>query len=307
MVTYKTRTQRRRSYILSLLAATCIIQSAAASTVTSVTDKSSVWTALPNIYLDPNLDQQTGQGEADLVGVVSDPGFFIGWDGANVYYRVRIGAAAQTGPAFKSEVFWIGMDANNDGKLDLFLAVNNTGSTTNIGFWAPGASANTSPNTTSIAPENSAYQIAESASNFDYRFVTAAIDDLVGFSTSDLDADGHQDVYLSIAVPFFGASGSKTLQGAFAGLANLVINQNTPIRYVTATSTQTNSLNQDLGGIAGGVNSTTTWQDLGAFSNPATPAGAITPEPSTWILFGTSGAILIAASRIRSRRAAQRQ
>jgi hypothetical protein len=43
------------------------------------------------------------------------------------------------------------------------------------------------------------------------------------------------------------------------------------MRYVAATSTQTNSLNQDLGGVDGGNSSTTSWEDLVGFTETVPP------------------------------------
>ena len=61
-----------------------LAHAATASTVTSVTDATPKWTAVPIIGIDPNLDQQTGQTDADLVGIVADPGFLTGFDGTNI-------------------------------------------------------------------------------------------------------------------------------------------------------------------------------------------------------------------------------
>ena len=70
------------------------------------------------------------------------------------------------------------------------------------------------------------------------------------------------------------------------------------MRYVAATSTQTNSLNQDLGGIDGGNTSTTSWEDLGGFTETVTPHGTVVPEPSSGILaFGALAATLFIRRR----------
>jgi len=117
-----------------------------AATISSVTDPTTNWTAVPVIGFDVSADQQTGQADADLVGIVADPGFYTAFDGTNIYFRARLGAVTNGG-SFKG-LLWIGIDANNDGALDLFIGVNNQGSTTQIGFFAPGAGLNNSPSTT---------------------------------------------------------------------------------------------------------------------------------------------------------------
>ena len=268
-----------------LYAAFVLAHAGFSATLTSVTDPSTNFTTVPIISIDAGNDQQTGQTDADLVGIVSDPGFFTGFDGTNEYYRIRLGKASNGGN-FKG-LLWIGLDANNDGALDLLIGINNQGSTATIGFYAPGTGANTSPSTTTIQTGLAQYQTAESATNYNYQTVNSTIDP--GLSNSDLNADGNTDVYLTIRVPLLGASGSATLQGAFAGLMGMSINQNTLFNYITATSTQVNSLNQDLGGVTGGINSSTTYQALGAMSTPITATGIVVPEPGTVsqvVLFG---------------------
>ena len=264
-----------------------------ASIISSVTDPTTNWTVVPAISLDPGADQQTGQGDQDIVGTTQDAGFYTASDGNNIYFRVRLGKLRSGG---YSGLFWVGIDSNSDGALDLFVGVNNQGSTTNIGFFAPGTGANTSPNTTSIANAVAQYQIAETSSNFDYEIVTNTI--APGVVNTDINGDASTDALLSFRVPFAGASGTATLQGAFQGLATMSITAATLLRFVIATSTQANSLNQDLGGINGGVNSTTTFAALGALS-PAAPTTL--PEPATIGSFAAGFLVLIFA-RYRQRR-----
>ena len=263
----------------------------------------SFWVAVPNIDLDPVADLQTGQHDADLVGVVGDPGFFTGWDGTNMYFRIREGAASHTGPSY-SGLTWIGIDANLDGALDLFIGINNQGSNSSITFNKTGTGANTSPNTTSIVSAAAPYIIAESSSNFDYEFVNSTIDP-TGSSAPGYDLNSpadSTDVYLTILVPFFGASGTGTLQGALAGLASLTVDQNTSFRYVLGTSTQQNSLNQDIGGTSAGGSSTSTYSQLGAFSPTITPTGTVVPEPSTVPMLLSGLGLCLAGWRFRRRK-----
>ena len=79
--------------------------------------------------MDYLADQQTGQAAGDIVGTASDSGLFMLFDSTSpgaLAFRVRLGAADQGGNF--SRGFFIGIDANNDGKLDLFTGVDNTGS-----------------------------------------------------------------------------------------------------------------------------------------------------------------------------------
>jgi hypothetical protein len=58
-------------------------------------------------------------------------------------FRVRVDA--DSSPAgFKAAVF-VGVDANADGALDLFIGVNNSGSADTIGIWNPGNGLSVNP------------------------------------------------------------------------------------------------------------------------------------------------------------------
>ncbi len=255
-------------------------------------------------------DQQTGSnGHAgqDIVGNASNPGFLTAFDGTFVYYRVRLGATdmKQNNPKYAG-VFWIGIDGNGDGKLDLFLGVNNSGSLTEIELRAPGSGLNNSPNTTTIANVLPANKIQENATNYSYLPVSTTLQP--GLTNFDLNANGGTDAFLTIQIPFFGAPGTATLQGAMASLGKVNITSNSPLSYVIATSTNGNSLNQDIGGINDKTaNLTQTYTQLGAITPPLFPSGqpyvppTPTPESSSITLAGLGLALLL-IGRSRRRR-----
>jgi hypothetical protein len=53
---------------------------------------------------------------------------------------------------------------------------------------------------------------------------------------------------------------------------------------VIATSTQGNSLNQDLNGVGANYNQNATWASLGALSDPTTPFAAVPEVNPTWLV-----------------------
>ncbi|NJN06348.1 MAG: hypothetical protein HC814_08275 [Rhodobacteraceae bacterium] len=76
------------------------------------------------------------------------------------------------------------------------------------------------------------------------------------------------------------------------------------ITYVVGTSTQINSINQDLNGVDGGISSSTTWAGLGAITDPYSVTGVAVPEPQTWAT-GILAAIGLVLHHRRSRHGRQ--
>src|SRR5437764_9541980 len=79
----------------------------ATATIVDLSSNTDGWTPIrySNNNPDPSNDQQTGSSEGDIVGI----------------------------------------DANHDGAIDLFLGVNNSGAANTVGIWNPGAGLNVSP------------------------------------------------------------------------------------------------------------------------------------------------------------------
>ncbi|HEV2804972.1 MAG TPA: hypothetical protein VGW57_08595 [Chthoniobacterales bacterium] len=250
----------------------------ARATVVDLNAPTTAWTPIQysNNNPDPSNDQQTGSPEGDIVGNAAHPSVYTMFgDGGTpsltdgtLGFRIRLGA--DTNPSgFKTALF-VGIDANSDGKLDLFLGVNNSGSADTVGIWNPGTGANVSPSTTSMVA-NPLSSYAPTASNYSWSLVTTTIDPSVGTAT-DLDGGGQTDYFLGFAIPF-------TDVVAQLAAAGITFDQNSTLTYVIATATQANSLNQDLNGVAGSVNSSLTWSQLGVLSNPMTAGGlAAVPE-----------------------------
>ena len=284
-----------QSHLLRLVAAAALAVLGSAQAAVSVAGSSNLWSAIPGNY-DYLVDNQTGQPASDIVGSGTNYGFFVTFDNngntshvdGTLGFRIRLDTAGGTStkPAF-DRVAWVGVDANGNGSVDLFLGVSTQGSTSTLGIYAPGTSENISPKTTSIA-STAAYSYAITSANYNYRAVNFSTD---GGTTNDLTTTTTEDpdYYLSFTVPFADVA-------AFLGLNPSDADQR-PLRYVVATSTQHNSLNQDLGGINGGVGSASTWEQLGGFTPAMNASGLLIPEPSVALLFACS--VTFAASRRR--------
>lgn len=265
-----------------------------------VTSPTTDWTPITyanNNYPDPSNDQQTGSGEADIVGNQSHSSVYVAFGDAGtpsltdgvLGLRIRLGADDNP-VGFKGALF-VGIDANGDGALDLFIGVDNSGASATIGIWNPGAGSNTSPNTTSIvsAPLVS-YTLT--ALNYSWTAVNTTIDPTVGTST-DLNGDGKNDYFLTFTLPFADIV-------AQLGAKGITVDENSSFAYVVATATQANALNQDLNGVGHTYDGNATWTSLGIIANPITAGGVPVPEPNAAFIAAIVVALAIAHASFRS-------
>jgi hypothetical protein len=277
------------------------------ASVVDLTAPTTSWT--PILYSsnnpDPSNDQQTGASEGDIVGNAQHPSAYTMFgDGGTpsltdgtLGFRIRLGA--DTNPTgFKTALF-VGIDGNNDGKIDLFLGVNNSGSADTVGIWNPGTGGNVSPSTTSIV-STPLVSYTPTASNYHWSAVTTVNDPSVGTAT-DLDGGGQNDYFLGFAIPF------SDVVAQLAALG-ITFDQNSTLSYVIATATQANSLNQDLNGVGPNYDPSLTWSQLGVLSNPMTAGGlAAVPEinPALWV--GLLLVVVALQRRFSQRTEAKRQ
>lgn len=245
----------------------------------TVSDSSTQWRVLGSNFDDLD-DQQTGSPTGDIVGAGVNHGFFVTFnDNGNLSstdgtfgFRLRLDAAGGTTkkPTF-DRVAWIGIDADIDGDIDTFLGLNLQGSQSSIGIYSPGTGLNNSPGTTSVS--STAYRnYALTSSNYNFRAVDHLTD---GGTTNDITANTtvDPDYYVSFMVPFADVV-------SFLAGRSISLTDQSPMRYVLAISTQTNNINQDIGGVNGGLNSSATWGDIGAFTSIVNASGTVIPEPS---------------------------
>ena len=307
---FRTLDGGRGLFLLGALAIACLLAFSPKlnATVVDVTSSTTGWTAIrySNNNPDPSNDQQTGSSEGDIVGNLFHASVYTAFGDAGtpsltdgtLAFRIRIGADVNPN-GFKTAVF-VGIDANSDGKLDLFVGVINSGAADTIGLWNPGTGANISPSTTSIV-STPLVSYTQTASNYSWVPVTTTIDPTVG-TDLDLDGGGDNDYFLTFAVPF----GDIVTQLNALGISGF--NQNSTLTYVIATATQANSLNQDLNGVDKNYDGNSTWSTLGVLSEQMTPTGiSAVPEmnPAAWVAL--LAALLIGDRLLRSRRIRARE
>jgi hypothetical protein len=231
---------------------------------------------------DPSSDQQTGQADVDLVGNATHASFYTQFDGAGTTnlndgtWAFRTRHAADKNPPGYDKYVFIGLDADVDGALDLYVGFDGAGGTKYIKIYQAGAG-QVSPGTVAIGA--ALYSYAVTAANFSWAAVTSIIDPLPGLDI-DLDDGGDNDYFLSMALPF------NDIVSSLFTTKSIVITENSAVSFVVASSTQANKMNQDYLGIndKAGYNAASTFSQLGVIST-----ATVIPEPATAILFGIGG------------------
>jgi len=306
-----------RSY-LHFLAYTLVAQLPILATgqavITLSSGSNTLWTAVGGQF-DYITDQQTGQGADDIVGSdtrtpagMTDPGFLTafydagqaGNTGDFIGFRVRMSRvdAVNQGVERFEGYLWVGVDADQNGSVDAYIRY--SGKTDDIGIHGPGTGLNISPNTTTIDANATTpyfYDLTQVQYQqyVDYRAVFLAGNDWA--TTTDFDGGGSADYYVSFQLPFSDLLGYLSTKGITQADGN-PLNENSPLRYVLATSTQGNSFNQDVGGLNGyNKNSAVTWEQEG-FGNYISGNGQVlVPEASSALLLMMGGLGLLLRRR----------
>lgn len=278
---------------------------------------SSGWVGIIN---DVATDQQTGQGEGDIIGSGSQSAFYKAYDDGGTtsdlsddYIAFRIRVAADSDSSGWNTYGLVGLDIYGDGDIDIFVSVSNNG---DIEFLNPGTGANDSPSTTS-ANYYSTYMYGTDANistYFLFEAVTSTNDAAVSSGgTTDLGGDKvSTDYFFSYQVSV--SSLITALEGityANTGVTE-TITENTSISFIAATSNQGNAFNQDLAGSDGDVyeyeknnnaSADYSWATLGAASEIYTAAGTTpVPEPAAYALFFGFGSLAFVINRRKNLR-----
>ncbi|MFC5313771.1 Ig-like domain-containing protein [Azospirillum rugosum] len=262
------------------------------------------WTPLmQGTLFDPNNDTQAKAADTDLVGDTSHAVLYGAYDNNGtpdnpnddfLAFRIRI-----DNPTSSTEfggVAVIGIDANQDGRIDLFLAVDGRNNTQAVRILDPGTGLNNSPNTTTTSalpagwlPNNGVYSFT--ATNYSVAAVSAA-NDPQWTGNSDLGNDGKTDVFVSFKIPMADIasvlakpsatdrSGNVGPRGT-TGIAGFT--KDTTVSYVLMTETQPGPINGDLGGVGANYDKNATFAQLGAITGPMTPSNPVAVGQSVTI------------------------
>jgi hypothetical protein len=285
-----------RQFLLLGFVAAAAIFSPASESLAAADPQSSTAQWMPVLYdykdlADASGDQQNGGAELDIVGTTSQSALYLQCqDGGqadatagSLGFRLRLGA--DQCPVGYNFAAFVGLDANLDGKLDLFIGVNNLGCADYIGIWSPGAGRNNSPKTTTLASQR-LYHYGETPANYELTPVSPATDPSA--QSSDLNRDHRTDQFLSFFVPL------ADVVSALDALGFDSFTASSPVALLAATATQANRLDGDLAGVYGGTNSRQTWTQLGALSQICTfDSFAPIPEPSPAALSALAGGLAL--------------
>jgi large repetitive protein len=268
------------------------------------------WTAIMfGAGRDPDGDSQAGAADTDIIGDATHGSLYTAYSDSGttstaddfLYFRMRIDNP--TSDTNFSGVAIVGMDANGDGRIDLFFSVDGRNNTRAVRLLDPGTGANLSPNTTSTSalptgwlPNNGVYTF--NPSNYSVDAVSSVNDPHYGPSTvaapvgttsaTDLTGDGKRDVFISWRVPIadiatvlakpspVDRNGVYGPRGA-TGLAGFT--KDTAVKYVSFTQTQPGPINGDLNGVGASYDKNASFAELGAFTaemSASTPVAAAT-------------------------------
>ncbi|SFK94601.1 DUF4347 domain-containing protein, partial [Azotobacter beijerinckii] len=269
---------------------------------------------------DPSGDSQAGAADTDIIGDASHGSLYVGYadNGTTssaddyVYFRLRIDNP--TSSTNFSGVAIVGLDANGDGRIDLFMAVDGRNSSQSIYLLDPGSGQNTSPSTTTTSKlpsgwlsNNGIYPFT--SANYSVTAVSTSTDPNYGDSEmggtpTDLTDDGKTDVFVSWRIPVadlaavlatpsptdrdgnYGPRGATGIQG---------FGKDSTVSYVSFTQTQLNSINGDLNGV-GAYDKNATFSQLGVLTNSMPLGDPISAAPGATISGPIAGNDLLNAS-----------
>jgi Notch-like protein len=274
-----------------------------AQTTTTRLSGAECWTGiLYGATADGSNDSQAGAADTDVVADATHGSLYTAYaDGGTVVvgddallFRVRIG-----NPASATDfggVVVVGVDANVDGRIDLFLSVDGRNSQRAVRLFDPGTGLNSSPSTTTTSAlpsgwlaNNGVY--AFSASNF-AAAAPSSLNDPDFNNDIDIGNDGKTDVFVSWALPIadlatvlakpspvdrngtVGPRGTTGLPG---------FSRNTSVRYVCFTQTQTGPINGDLDGVGASYDKNASFSSLGVFTTTMTASNPVSAGPSVAI------------------------
>ena len=284
------------------------------------------WTAVMyGTGKDPAGDSQAGAADTDIIGDATHGSFYVAYDDNGTpdnpnddFMAFRLRIDNPTSSTYFGGVAVVGMDANGDGRIDLFMTVDGRNNTQAVRLMDPGTGLNNSPSTTTTSPiptgwlpNNGIYPFSNGAI-YNVTAVTAGSDPnwgasamSVSGSSNDLTGDGKTDVFVSWKIPIadiatvlakaspvdrngvYGPRGATGIQG---------FTKDTLVSYVSFTQTQPGPINGDLNGVGSSYDKNASFADLGTFTTPMSPSNPVSSADAVRITTPVDANGLINAS-----------
>lgn len=262
-------------------------------------DGKSGWTAIMyGVNQDPHGDSQAGAADTDIIGDGSHGSLYTAYDSNGtgsaaddtLMFRLRIDNP--TSSTTFNGVAIVGLDANLDGRIDLFISVDGRNNTQAVRLLDPGTGANISPSTTTTSPLPTGWLVnngvyAFTAQNYSVAAASAGNDPHWNGS-ADLSGDGKTDVFVSWRIPIadiaavlakpspvdrngiYGPRGASGVGG---------FTKDTVVQYVAFTQTQPGPINGDINGVGANYDKNATFASLGALTAPMSASNPVPAGP----------------------------
>ncbi|MEN9360488.1 MAG: hypothetical protein RL095_2023, partial [Verrucomicrobiota bacterium] len=268
---------------------------------------------------DPDGDSQAGAADTDIIGDSAHGSFYVAYDDRGTaatsddYLAFRLRIDNPTSSSYFGGVAVVGMDANSDGKIDIFMSVDGRNNAQAVKLLDPGTGLNNSPSTTTTSPlptgwlpNNGVYPFSNTAI-YNVSAVSALTDPhwgpsgIVGGSPGDLTGDGKPDGFVSWKIPMADLatvlakpsptdkSGTVGPRGT-TGIAGFT--KDTTVSYVSFTQTQPGPINGDLNGVGASYDKNASFASLGAFTAPMSASNPVPAGPVLTISSPISGGTL---------------
>lgn len=260
---------------------------------------------------DPAGDSQAGAADTDIVGDAIHGSLYTAYDDNgtastaddSVVFRLRINNPTATNVF--SGVAVVGIDANLDGRVDLFISIDGRKSVQAVQLLDPGTGMNNSPSSTTTSPlpagwlaNNGVYPIT--TNNYSVLPVNAS-DDPHWNGNADLGNDGKTDVFVSWRIPMADLAAMLAKpspvdrSGAYGprgpnGISGFT--KDTLVGYVAFTQTQPGPINGDIDGVGASYDKNAVYSSLGALTQPMSASAPVADGPSLSITQPAGGSLL---------------
>ncbi|MFH1117038.1 MAG: DUF4347 domain-containing protein, partial [Pseudomonadota bacterium] len=237
-----------------------------------LTGKDGWTTVMTGSAFDPTHDQQAQKATTDLVGDATHGVLYMAYDDKGtavdtddeIAFRVRIGGS-DSGGSFSS-VILLGIDADLDWDMDLFLTIEDSSDGTQL-YNPESGYACDRPSTTRVTDGGRDTPLL---GNYDFSPVSEDNDPNWN-GNIDIGSYNGNDYFVTVKLKF------SEIRAEFAEFG-YAITKDSPLNYVLGTSTQENAYNSDMGGYDGKTQWDVSFAEKFGGLPPVSPSGNFVPQ-----------------------------